>query len=58
LQDLPVHTIACDNGKEFTDHEGIAKALRTKVYCVHPYASWERGTNENTVVSETLCKWF
>jgi len=48
LEDLPVHTITCDNGKEFTDHEGIAKALRTKVYFAHPYASWERGTNENT----------
>ena len=48
LEDLPVHTITCDNGKEFTDHEGIAKALRTKVYFAHPYASWEGGTNENT----------
>lgn len=45
---LPVYTITCDNGKEFTDHEGIAKALETKVYFAHPYASWERGTNENT----------
>jgi len=48
LVDLPVHTITCDNGKEFTDHERVAKALRTKVYFAHPYASWERGTNENT----------
>ena len=48
LADLPVHTITCDNGKEFTDHERVAKTLRTKVYFAHPYASWERGTNENT----------
>ncbi|MBC8336878.1 MAG: IS30 family transposase [Anaerolineales bacterium] len=48
LADFPVHTITCDNGKEFTDHEGIAKALGAKVYFAHPYASWERGTNENT----------
>lgn len=45
LADLPVHTITCDNGKEFTDHERVAKTLRTKVYFAHPYASWERGTN-------------
>lgn len=48
LEDLPVHTITCDNGREFTDHEGIAKELGTEVYFAHPYASWERGTNENT----------
>ena len=48
LADLPVHTITCDNGKEFTDHEKFAEALGTEVYFAHPYASWERGTNENT----------
>jgi len=48
LAGLPVHTITCDNGKEFTDHEDVAKSLRAKVYFAHPYASWERGTNENT----------
>ena len=48
LADLPVHTITCDNGKEFTDHEEFAKALGAEVYFAHPYASWERGTNENT----------
>jgi IS30 family transposase len=26
----------------------VAKALDAKVYFAHPYASWERGTNENT----------
>ena len=48
LADLPVHTITCDNGKEFTDHEEFAKALGAEVYFAHPYASCERGTNENT----------
>lgn len=48
LAGLPVHTITCDNGKEFTDHEKFAKALEAEVYFAHPYASWERGTNENT----------
>jgi len=43
-----VRTITCDNGKEFSKHEEVAKALDTKVYFAHPYASWERGTNENT----------
>jgi IS30 family transposase len=43
-----VHTMTFDNGKEFTDHEQIAAALETKIYFAHPYASWERGLNENT----------
>ena len=37
-----------DNGREFSDHEGIANDLEAKVYFAHPYASWERGVNENT----------
>jgi len=41
-------TITFDNGKEFTNHESIARQLQTEVYFAHPYASWERGTNENT----------
>ena len=48
LDGYPVHTITCDNGKEFTEHEEIARALGAEVYFAHPYASWERGTNENT----------
>jgi len=48
LADFPVHTITCDNGKEFTSHEEIANVLEAEVYFAHPYASWERGTNENT----------
>ena len=43
-----VHTITADNGKEFAEHKKIAKALDADVYFAHPYASWERGTNENT----------
>ena len=48
LAGLPVHTITCDNGKEFADHEKIATELQTDVFFAHPYSSWERGTNENT----------
>ena len=43
-----VHTITSDNGKEFARHEVIAKALNADYYFAHPYASWERGSNENT----------
>lgn len=43
-----VHTITSDNGKEFAHHKRIAKELAAKMYFAHPYASWERGTNENT----------
>jgi IS30 family transposase len=49
LSSLPVriHTITADNGKEFAEHERIARDLRTDVYFAHPYSSWERATNEN-----------
>jgi len=48
LKSYPVHTITCDNGKEFADHEEISRVLGADVYFAHTYASWERGTNENT----------
>ncbi len=43
-----VKTITFDNGLEFADHEKIAKGLEADIYFAHPYASWERGINENT----------
>lgn len=43
-----VHTLTYDNGKEFAEHEKMALALEAQVYFAHPYASWERGINENT----------
>lgn len=43
-----VHTITSDNGREFAGHEEIAAKLKADFYFAHPYASWERGTNENT----------
>ncbi len=43
-----VYTLTADNGKEFAQHEAIAKALNADFYFAHPYASWERGLNENT----------
>jgi transposase, IS30 family len=49
---LPVmdktHTLTSDHGKEFADHKQIAESLHLKFYFAHPYAAWERGTNENT----------
>lgn len=43
-----VHTLTSDNGKEFAHHKAIAEALDADFYFAHPYASWERGLNENT----------
>jgi len=45
---IPPKTITFDNGKEFTNHERIAKALGCTIYFANPYCSWERGLNENT----------
>ncbi len=43
-----VFTITSDNGKEFTNHDRIAKELKSGFYFAHPYHAWERGLNENT----------
>ncbi|OOZ73963.1 IS30 family transposase [Solemya velum gill symbiont] len=43
-----VKTITFDNGLEFSGHETIAEGLDADIYFAHPYASWERGINENT----------
>ncbi len=42
-----VATITSDNGKEFAGHQVIAQVLQADFYFAHPYASWERGSNEN-----------
>lgn len=44
----PLESITADNGKEFAAHLDISQALSVNFYFAHPYASWERGTNENT----------
>ncbi|MFD1218502.1 IS30 family transposase, partial [Microbulbifer celer] len=43
-----IKTITFDNGLEFSGHEVIARGLGADIYFAHPYASWERGINENT----------
>jgi transposase, IS30 family len=42
-----VKTITSDNGKEFTNHESIARKIQAKWYFADPYCSWQRGCNEN-----------
>ena len=40
-------TLTLDNGLEFSDHRRISQELGVKIYFANPYASWERGINEN-----------
>lgn len=47
LKPYDVHTVTYDNGKEFARHNEVAEALNIDVYFAKPYASWQRGTNEN-----------
>jgi len=48
LAPLEVKTLTSDNGREFAAHQQIAQSLKADFYFAHPYASWERGLNENT----------
>jgi transposase, IS30 family len=41
-------TLTVDNGKEFSRHADLGKAIGMDVYFAHPYHSWERGLNEHT----------
>jgi len=46
-------SITADNGSEFLDvarlqSSSFSRKQRTRFFYAHPYASWERGTNENT----------
>jgi transposase, IS30 family len=43
-----VHTLTLDNGGEFARHALVSEATKAEVYFARPYASWQRGTNENT----------
>tara|TARA_B110000902_G_scaffold149938_1_gene172558 strand:+ start:2407 stop:2754 length:348 start_codon:yes stop_codon:yes gene_type:complete len=44
-----IKTITYDNGKEFSLHEKIAKALNAKSYFTRPYTSQDKGTVENRI---------
>ena len=41
-------SVTFDNGKEFAEHAMLTGGLGLEVYFADPYASWQRGTNENT----------
>lgn len=41
-----IKSISTDNGTEFSAWQEIQKILDTTVYFCHPYASFEKGTNE------------
>ena len=40
-------TMTFDNGKEFVGHKTIDAALNSSTYFADPFASWQRGSNEN-----------
>jgi len=41
-------TLTLDNGGEFADHVRVSEDTGTHIFFARPYASWQRGTNENT----------
>jgi len=43
-----IKTMTYDNGVEMARHKEFTKQTGIKVYFADPYASWQRGTNENT----------
>lgn len=42
-----VKSTTLDNGKETHGHYKLRRKFNMKTYHAHPYASWERGTNEH-----------
>jgi IS30 family transposase len=48
-------SLTLDNGTENTLHQEITAAIGLRCYFSHPYASWERGTCENT---NGLIRWY
>jgi IS30 family transposase len=40
-------TLTVDNGREFYGHKSITEKTGVQVYFADPYASWQRGSNEN-----------
>lgn len=41
-------TLTVDNGKEFSNFKELESSTQLRVFFADPYASWQRGTNENT----------
>lgn len=42
-----VRTVTYENGKGFADHAVVDEALKSMAYFADPFASWQRGSNEN-----------
>lgn len=40
-------TLTTDNGSEFIEHRKLSSRLGFKTFFADPYASWQRGSNEN-----------
>jgi IS30 family transposase len=58
LQKLPVkarRSLTLDNGTENAKHEKLTVRLGIKCYFAHPYAAWQRGTNEHI---NGLIRWY
>jgi IS30 family transposase len=58
LENLPKkarRTLTLDNGTENTMHREVTSTAGIKCFFAHPYASWEKGTNENT---NGLVRWY
>lgn len=53
-----VKTITSDNGKEFSEHQTIAKKLNANFFFAEPYSPWQRGLNEynNKLIRQYLPK--
>ena len=45
--EVRVKTLTFDNGKEICGHALLDAALNSTGYFARPFASWERGSNEN-----------
>lgn len=41
-------TLTLDKGREFAGHRKVTEKTNIAIYFVDPYASYQRGTNENT----------
>ena len=48
-------TLTLDNGTENANHEQVTAKLGLRCYFARPYASWQRGANENT---NGLVRWY
>jgi IS30 family transposase len=58
LKKLPAkgrQTLTLDNGTENAKHEQLSVKLGIRCYFARPYASWQRGTNENL---NGLIRWY